>query len=95
MDDSVGMVTATRKVVAVAAPGTGTVTLSLEGLHCDDCIEKVRGALLDVPGVSGAEVDVLLASVHGHQLSPTSLVAAVASVGKKAVVQASALQPSV
>ena len=35
-----------------------TLTISVPGIHCDHCKRSIEGALLPLPGVSSAQVDI-------------------------------------
>jgi len=41
-----------------------TVTLKIEGMSCQHCVSAVRNALMSVPGVTKAEVDLAKGSAR-------------------------------
>ena len=82
-----------RGPAAVAAPppvsgpdGTGTLVLQVTGMNCAHCVAGVREALLAVPGVCAAAVDLAAgaATVTGSALDPEALRAAVRRAGFQA-----------
>ena len=46
-----------RQIQAAPAPDSPAITLAVEGMTCNHCRQTVRGAILAVPGVEEAEVD--------------------------------------
>jgi copper chaperone len=62
-------------------------TLSIEGMSCDHCVNRVKNALSEVAGVSSVEVDLAKKSavVEGSGLDDESLKEAVAEAGYEAV----------
>jgi copper chaperone len=58
-------------------------TLSIEGMSCKHCVEHVRNALVGLPGVSGADVDLKKkrAIVSGTALDEAAMRAAVSEAG--------------
>lgn len=61
------------------------IRLKIEGMTCGHCVQHVKTALLGVPGVQGAEVDLKggSAQVTG-QADPSALIAAVEEEGFQA-----------
>ena len=59
------------------------VTLGIEGMTCTHCVESVRRALLETPGVVSAEVSLSAgrAVVSGRDLNLATLSGAVEEVG--------------
>jgi len=59
------------------------VALGIKGMTCTHCVESVRGALLETPGVISAEVSLSAgrAVVSGHDLNLAVLSGAVEEVG--------------
>lgn len=82
---------ATSSVAAAGSPATPTdddaIQLMLTGLSCASCVTKVQNALLAVPGVQQARVNLAerTALVMGHP-QPEALVQAVANAGYQAEV---------
>ena len=66
-----------------AAPDEQLVRVRIEGMTCAGCVGKVESALKAASGVSDAEVSLAgaMAVVHGRDLDPQTLVAAVQSTG--------------
>ncbi|TFG38802.1 MAG: hypothetical protein E4H44_03260 [Candidatus Aminicenantes bacterium] len=60
-----------------------TVEIKIGGMHCNGCVQSVKRALLEVAGVTEAEVwlDEGLARVKGHGFPTERLLAAVSSLG--------------
>jgi copper chaperone len=60
-----------------------TKTLSVEGMSCAHCVMHVKNALVEVAGVTKAEVDLAKKSalVEGASLDDEALKAAVAEAG--------------
>lgn len=63
-----------------------TVTLSVQGMHCQKCVAKVTEALEGVDGVTGAQVSLEenAATVEGHGFDTSALVSAVKEAGFEA-----------
>nr|WP_320132433.1 heavy metal-associated domain-containing protein [uncultured Holophaga sp.] len=63
--------------------------LKIQGMKCGHCVKSVQEALLQVPGVEGAEVDLKAgtAQVKG-QADPAALIGAVEEEGFKASIEA-------
>ncbi|WP_082743835.1 MULTISPECIES: heavy metal translocating P-type ATPase [unclassified Burkholderia] len=69
------------------APRTATVTLALGGMTCGGCARRVEQALANVPGVTGAKVDLATTSAEAdvaRDVDPQTLVAAVERAGYRA-----------
>lgn len=66
-----------------------TITLSIEGMTCDHCVNAVTTALKDVHGVADATVslDEKQASVQGDNIDTAALIAAVEEEGYEAAVR--------
>lgn len=65
-------------------------TLKIEGMMCEKCSEKVRNALLSVPGVTGADADHSKGKATvtcGDDVSDEDLCMAVIDAGFKAKVK--------
>ncbi len=62
-------------------------TLSVEGMSCNHCVMHVREALVGVPGVTSAQVDLAKkqAIVEGANFDDEALKAAVADAGYEVV----------
>jgi copper ion binding protein len=62
-------------------------TLSIEGMSCDHCVAHVKNALIEVAGVTKAEVDLAKKSavVEGSSFDDQALKAAVAEAGYEVV----------
>ena len=62
-------------------------TLSIGGMSCGHCVAHVKNALLEVPGVSKADVDLgrNTAIVEGEALDDGLMKAAVADAGYEVV----------
>jgi copper chaperone len=60
-----------------------TVELKVAGMHCNGCVQSVKRALLEVAGVSEAEVwlEEGLARVKGNGFSTELLLSAVTALG--------------
>lgn len=67
---------------------TERVLLDVEGMSCDHCIDKVKGALVAIEGVAGADVSIEsgLATVEGENLAEDVLTRAVSEAGYEASV---------
>ena len=65
-----------------------TVNLDVRGMHCEKCVARVKDALENVEGVTGADVrlDDNAATVEGHGFEAGALVAAIEEVGFEASV---------
>ena len=76
-------------------PAESEVTLEVQGMSCASCVAHVEKALLAVPGVAAASVNLALqtAFVQGAGLQAGRLVAAVDSAGYHASVRASEKKP--
>jgi len=72
-----------RSRPAPISPGLEALRLSISGMTCSHCAAGVRRALLECPGVTGAEVDLETASaaVTGEALDGDALCQAVADAG--------------
>lgn len=70
--------------------GINTIRLKISGMSCPGCVNNVKGALLSVPGVTAAEVDlksgeaIIQARLDGRDLAP--FVAVVEKAGYNAVI---------
>ena len=65
------------------------IRLKIDGMTCGHCVQHVKNALLEVPGVQGAEVDLKLASAQVTGLAdPSALITAVEQEGYKASLEA-------
>ncbi len=55
-----------------------TQTLAVQGMTCENCVRHVTGALLDLPGVRSADVDLArgLATIEADPEVPRATVAA-------------------
>jgi copper chaperone CopZ len=64
---------------------TQTLELTIEGMTCEHCVSAVKNALMGVPGVTSAEVDLKAGQatvvLDPEQASVESLVAAVEEEG--------------
>ena len=62
-------------------------TLSIEGMSCDHCVAHVKNALIEVAGVTKADVDLAKKSavVEGSSFDDQALKAAVAEAGYEVV----------
>lgn len=69
------------------SPAAGPITLDIEGMTCASCVARVEKALLKVPGVTAASVNLATerASVTGGEAD--ALVSAVQKVGYKGAVR--------
>jgi copper chaperone CopZ len=69
---------------ALPADGTHT-TMTVSGMHCGACADKVHTALMQVPGVKGARVDLAAGTVEiaydAGKTTVEKLKAAVTGVG--------------
>jgi len=74
-----------RRGAAPAAEGEA-IELAIEGMNCSHCVEAVRRALAECPGVQAARVDLAArrAAVDGTGLEAERLVHAVEAIGYKA-----------
>lgn len=63
-----------------------TVTLNVEGMHCEKCVARVTTALEAVEGVTSAQVSLenSNAVVEGHGFDSAALTAAVDAIDFKA-----------
>ena len=61
------------------------IDLQVTGMHCGGCLRRVERALLAVPGVTGAKLDLATGQAHVHVAvggtGAKALVAAVAAAG--------------
>ena len=76
-----------------ALPSEGThARLSVTGMHCGACADKVHAALTALPGVSGATVDLANHSAEvvydPAKVTPEQMTAAIARLGFAAKVAA-------
>ena len=74
-------------VATVAEQGAANLMLSLPNIHCAACIGQIEAALLSVPGVQSARVNLTLrrGSVNARSdISAETLVAALAAAGHEA-----------
>jgi copper chaperone len=62
-----------------------TVTISVPGIHCDHCKHSIEGALVPLPGVRSALVDIdartVTVEVDGERVDRAQLVAAIEDQG--------------
>lgn len=66
-----------------------TTTLTISGMHCAGCAAGVRAALLAMPGVAAANVDLASRSAmieHAASVDPRGLVRAVEERGFHATI---------
>ena len=67
-----------------------TQALTITGMHCIDCAQKVEAALKTVPGVAGARVHYLKrqaqVTLTTEDSNPAELIAAVQAAGYDATV---------
>jgi copper chaperone CopZ len=63
-----------------------TITLKIDGMHCDACVRRVRTALSKVPGVEVQDVTVGSARVSTDPATvrPADVVKAVEEIGYEA-----------
>jgi copper chaperone/Cu+-exporting ATPase len=63
-----------------------TLTLSIEGMHCEACVRRVTGALQGVPGVQLGSVEVGSAQLayEAEEATPGEIAAAVNRIGFQA-----------
>lgn len=68
---------------------TQTIELTVTGMTCDHCVNSVTNALKEVPGVTGATVDLegKSARVEGDSLDTAKLIAAVEEEGYDAALK--------
>ncbi len=73
-------------VEAMVTDDERVMELRVDGMHCNGCVQSVRRALSEVPGVTSAEVmlDQGLARVRGRDVSAQDLIEAVSSLGFEA-----------
>jgi len=65
------------------------IRLKIDGMTCGHCVQHVKTALMDVPGVQGADVDLKTATAQVTGLAdPSALIAAVEEEGYKASLEA-------
>lgn len=67
-----------------ATGGSTTRTLTIDGMKGDDCVNKVRGALKNVPNVSTQSVKVGSATIEADQSACTAACSAIKSAGYQA-----------
>lgn len=76
-----------------AASGVTNITLHVEGMTCPSCKAAVKTALLRLPGVRDAKVDVARRSANveydASKVSPQQMVTAVNRLGYEATLLAS------
>lgn len=67
-----------------------TITLSVEGMTCDHCVNAVTNALKEVSGVTEATASLgeKRATVEGEGVDTSALIAAVEEEGYEAAVRA-------
>lgn len=58
-------------------------TLKIDGMHGDACVQKVTGALKDMPGVTTRSVTVGSASISADKAGSDAAVAGIAKAGFK------------
>jgi copper chaperone CopZ len=58
--------------------------LSIEGMHCDACVRRVRKALESVEGIQVEDVKIGSAVVNGSPEKQNSAIEAVSKAGYKA-----------
>lgn len=64
------------------------IRLKIQGMTCGHCVQHVKNALLKVPGVQGAEVDLKAGSAEVTGLAdPSALIAAVVEEGYEAALE--------
>lgn len=77
----------TASTAALPEGGTKT-TLTVEGMHCGSCADKVHAALMGVPGVTGAQVELTDGKANiaydPAKTSPEKLAEVVTKAGFKA-----------
>jgi copper chaperone len=56
-----------------------TITLKIEGMHCDACVRRVGKALQNVAGIVVEEVRIGTARVQSEEIAP--LLAAITKAG--------------
>lgn len=80
-----------------AAPGVASVTLRVEGMTCPACKAAVKTAIVRLPGVRDAKVDVAKKSAtveyDASKVSPQQMVEAVNRLGYEASLPANAGPP--
>lgn len=64
-------------------PAGESISIAVEGMGCGKCAEAVKNALLEIPGVVGANVMLSekLAMVSGHGVNPETVVNTINSLG--------------
>lgn len=64
-------------------PAGESISVAVEGMSCGKCAEAVKNALLEIPGVVGANVMLAekLAMVSGHGVNPETVVNTINSLG--------------
>jgi len=64
-------------------PAGESISVAVEGMSCGKCAEAVKNALLEIPGVVGANVMLSekLAMVSGHGVNPETVVNTINSLG--------------
>lgn len=67
-------------------PDGESISVAVEGMSCGKCAEAVKNALLEIPGVVGANVMLSekLAMVSGHGVNPETVVNTINSLGYSA-----------
>ena len=85
-------------MTALAQSGSASsrTVLTVPGMHCAGCIGKVERGLADVPGVSGARVNLsarTVAVTHTSEIEEPDLVDALAAIGFEAQPRSDALAP--
>ena len=80
-------------------PGTARLRMSVKGLRCASCVSQVEGALLRIPGVAAANLNLATSEVdieyQPGQLSLEDLASVVAESGYELVPAAAASEESV
>ena len=80
-------------------PGTARLRMSVKGLRCASCVSQVEGALLRIPGVAAANLNLATSEVdieyQSGQLSLEDLASVVAESGYELVPAAAASEESV
>lgn len=57
------------------------LTLSIDGMHCQACVRRVRGALDKLPGITVDDVAIGRALVHLGEVAADDVIAAVTKAG--------------
>jgi copper chaperone len=60
------------------------MTLAIEGMHCQKCVDRVRKAIESVPGARAEKVDVGSATVLVEPSRSSEVIAAVSAAGYEA-----------